>query len=172
MWLTRNSLPIFVHRRMLKKSLFSPTKPQRPESRFRPNGVLASLRGSTCRCVRLASSLSAALLDSLFEPPTRVFSSWPKRVGPRRAAVRKWFSSSLLGARATLTLTRGMRDRRERRGVDSLRSYLVWPVSLVLPVSRGHPAEPVSKSHHAHDTSTHQRILDRIGTVASPRRVV
>jgi hypothetical protein len=33
------------------------------------SGVLASLRGSTYRSVRLASSLAAALLDSLFEHP-------------------------------------------------------------------------------------------------------
>ncbi len=31
--------------------------------------VLASLRGSTYRSVRLASSLAAALLDGLFEHP-------------------------------------------------------------------------------------------------------
>jgi hypothetical protein len=33
------------------------------------SGVLASLRGSTYRNVRLASSLAAALLDGLFEHP-------------------------------------------------------------------------------------------------------
>jgi hypothetical protein len=33
------------------------------------SGVLAALRGSTYRSVRLASSLAAALLDSLFEHP-------------------------------------------------------------------------------------------------------
>jgi len=33
------------------------------------SGVLASLRGSTYRSVRLAASLAAALLDSLFEHP-------------------------------------------------------------------------------------------------------
>jgi hypothetical protein len=33
------------------------------------SGVLASLRGSTYRSVRLAPSLAAALLDSLFEHP-------------------------------------------------------------------------------------------------------
>jgi hypothetical protein len=33
------------------------------------SGVLTSLRGSTYRNVRLASSLAAALLDSLFEHP-------------------------------------------------------------------------------------------------------
>jgi len=35
------------------------------------SGVLVSLRGSTYRSVRLASSLAAALLDGLFEHPTR-----------------------------------------------------------------------------------------------------
>jgi hypothetical protein len=34
------------------------------------SGVLASLRGSTYRSVRFASSLAAALPDSLFEHPT------------------------------------------------------------------------------------------------------
>jgi len=34
------------------------------------SGVLASLRGSTYRSVRLAASLAAALLGSLFEYPT------------------------------------------------------------------------------------------------------
>jgi hypothetical protein len=34
-----------------------------------PSGVLASLRGSTYRSVRLTSSLAAALLDSPFEHP-------------------------------------------------------------------------------------------------------
>jgi hypothetical protein len=33
------------------------------------SGVLASLRSSTYRSVRLASSLAAALLDGLFEHP-------------------------------------------------------------------------------------------------------
>ena len=33
------------------------------------SGVLTSLRGSTYRSVRLASSLAAALLDDLFEHP-------------------------------------------------------------------------------------------------------
>jgi hypothetical protein len=34
------------------------------------SGVLTSLRGSTYRSVRLASSLAAALLDGIFEHPT------------------------------------------------------------------------------------------------------
>jgi hypothetical protein len=52
---------------MLKKSLFSPAQPRRAETCLFPYGVLASLRGSTYRSVRLASSLAAALLDSPFE---------------------------------------------------------------------------------------------------------
>jgi hypothetical protein len=39
------------------------------------SGVLASLRGSTYRSVRLASSLAAALLDSLFEHPASRFNA-------------------------------------------------------------------------------------------------
>ena len=39
------------------------------------SGVLASLRGSTYRNVRLASSLAAALLDSLFEHPATIVTS-------------------------------------------------------------------------------------------------
>jgi hypothetical protein len=39
--------------------------------------VLASLRGSTYRSVRLASSLAAALLDSLFEHPEAIVASAP-----------------------------------------------------------------------------------------------
>ena len=41
------------------------------------SGVLASLRGSTYRSVRLASSLAAALLDSLFEHPEVTLASAP-----------------------------------------------------------------------------------------------
>jgi len=41
------------------------------------SGVLASLRGSTYRSVRLTSSLAAALLGSLFEHPAEAFSSCP-----------------------------------------------------------------------------------------------
>jgi hypothetical protein len=39
------------------------------------SGVLVSLRGSTYRSVRLASSLTAALLDGLFEHPESVLTS-------------------------------------------------------------------------------------------------
>ncbi len=37
------------------------------------SGVLASLRSSTYRSVRLASSLAAALLNGLFEHPAQCF---------------------------------------------------------------------------------------------------
>ncbi len=60
--------------------------------------VLALLRDSTYRSVRLASSLAAALLDDLFEYPARVFFSCPRHAGHRRSAVPKWFSLSLLAA--------------------------------------------------------------------------
>ena len=41
------------------------------------SGVLVSLRGSTYRSVRLASSLTAALLDGIFEHPETVLTSVP-----------------------------------------------------------------------------------------------
>jgi hypothetical protein len=41
------------------------------------SGVLASLRGSTYRSVRLTSSLAAALLDSLFEHPEVILALAP-----------------------------------------------------------------------------------------------
>ena len=41
--------------------------------------VLASLRGSTYRSVRLASSLAAALLDSLIEHPDALLTLTPLR---------------------------------------------------------------------------------------------
>ena len=59
----RQALPIILSsNRMLKKSA---------------SGVLASLRDSTYRSVRLASSLAAALLDGLFEHPEAVLTSVP-----------------------------------------------------------------------------------------------
>ena len=48
------------------------------------SGVLASLRGSTYRSVRLASSLSAALLDGLFEHPSE---EWMVRGASRRNVI-------------------------------------------------------------------------------------
>jgi hypothetical protein len=41
------------------------------------SGVLVSLRGSTYRSVRLASSLTAALLDGPFEHPETILTSTP-----------------------------------------------------------------------------------------------
>ena len=68
-------------------SLFSPAQPLRAEARLSPGDVLTSLRGSTYRSVRLASSLAAALLGEIFEHPLghlRLFqtchSSFPRPV--------------------------------------------------------------------------------------------
>jgi len=44
------------------------------------SGVLASLRGSTYRSVRLASSLAAALLDGLFEHPDVIQAPTPNGI--------------------------------------------------------------------------------------------
>ena len=41
------------------------------------SGVLASLRGSTYRSVRLASSLAAALLDGFFKHPETIVTLAP-----------------------------------------------------------------------------------------------
>jgi hypothetical protein len=41
------------------------------------SGVLATLKGSTYRSVRLASSLAAALRDGLFEHPAVILKSAP-----------------------------------------------------------------------------------------------
>ena len=54
---------------MLKKSSFSPARSRRAETHLFPGIVLALLRSSTYRSVRLASSLAAALLDGLVEHP-------------------------------------------------------------------------------------------------------
>ena len=58
----------------------SPSLRSRPSSRMlkkSASGVLASLRGSTYRSVRLAYSLAAALLDGLFEHPEAILTSTP-----------------------------------------------------------------------------------------------
>jgi hypothetical protein len=60
------------------------------------SGVLASLRGSTYRGVRLASSLAAALLEGHFEHSAWVFRSFPRRADYRNSATPKWFFLSLL----------------------------------------------------------------------------
>ena len=77
---------------MLKKSSFSPARPWHAETRPFPCGVLVSLRGSTYppvielswqlgvggwKRIRLASSLAAALLNSLFEHPESTGTSTP-----------------------------------------------------------------------------------------------
>jgi hypothetical protein len=69
----------FFSNRMLKKSA---------------SGVLVSLRGSTYRSVRFASSLAAALLDGLFEHPEPVSESAPYRRFQRHFVYKSSFSAA------------------------------------------------------------------------------
>ena len=90
------------------------------------SGLLASLRVSTYRSVRLASSLAAALLDGLFEHPASVFSSCPRRAGRRNSTVLKWFSRSLwrgFGKGATA-------ERMRRIGAIGAFSALAVPIVI------------------------------------------
>ena len=60
----------------------SPLRPLIGMLKQSASGVLASLRDSTYRSVRLVSSLAAALLDSLFEhPESEISLSWNGSVG-------------------------------------------------------------------------------------------
>jgi hypothetical protein len=56
--------------------------------------VLASLRGSTYRSVRLASSLTAALLDGLFEHPETILMSVPYERFQRLFVYKLTFSAT------------------------------------------------------------------------------
>ncbi|MCG3775137.1 MAG: hypothetical protein JW395_1966 [Nitrospira sp.] len=57
------------------------------------SGVLASFRGSTYRSVRLASSLAAALLDSLFEQPEVMGAFIPSAIFHRCVMYKPSFSA-------------------------------------------------------------------------------
>ena len=67
------------------------------------SGVLASLRGSTYRSVRLASSLAAALLGSLFEHPgistERNFRPYPGPKPSRKSILAAHVGWSMSGLR-------------------------------------------------------------------------
>ena len=58
--------------------------------------VLASLRGSTYRSVRLASSLAAALLDGLFEHPADYSDTITLRIITAACRAKTEFSRKLL----------------------------------------------------------------------------
>jgi hypothetical protein len=58
------------------------------------SGVLASLKGSTYRSVRLASSLAAALLDRLFEHPENFQASAAKGKFQRCFVYQSSFSAA------------------------------------------------------------------------------
>ena len=60
------------------------------------SGVLSSLKGSTYRSVRLASSLAAVLLDSLFEHPEEILKHRTETSG-RILPSTKFFGSLLVG---------------------------------------------------------------------------
>jgi hypothetical protein len=70
------------------------------------SGVLASVRGSTCRSVRLAPSLAAALLDGLFEHPDviPIYSSIQK-ISSMFSVSTKFFRSLLEVTRHALRVT-------------------------------------------------------------------
>jgi hypothetical protein len=59
------------------------------------SGVLTSLRGSTCRSVRLASLLAAVLLNGLFEHPVCIL-FLSQRVSHRTSAMPNWLFRNLL----------------------------------------------------------------------------
>src|SRR5438309_6366132 len=64
------------------------------------SGVLASLRGSTYRSVRLASSLVAALLDEAFEHPARPSPVVLARMSHARGCSNRGHDSSKTGEKA------------------------------------------------------------------------
>jgi hypothetical protein len=59
------------------------------------SGVLASLRGSTYRSVRLATSLTAALLDGLFEHPEIIEAIVPSVILQRWLMYEQVFSQTI-----------------------------------------------------------------------------
>ena len=59
------------------------------------SGVLTSLRGSTYRSVRLASSLAAALLDGLFEHPEVIVALAPSEIVQRCFMINQVFPQPL-----------------------------------------------------------------------------
>jgi len=84
-----NTIRVSALFRMLKKS---------------SSGVLASLRGSTYRSVRLTSSLTAALLDGLFEHPEAIVTSVPFCEIPTAFYVSTKFFRSLSWSSYSLAL--------------------------------------------------------------------
>src|SRR5512139_3059679 len=61
------------------------------------SGLLASLRDSTYRSVRLASSLAAALLDGLFEQPVVLPASTPNGTFSHVVAINQVFQQPVRG---------------------------------------------------------------------------
>ena len=119
------------------------------------SGVLASLRGSTYRSVRLASSLAAALLDSLFEHP--VWSSpvaqdvWTiecpcvsKRVFPQPARGKQILLGGVTLGVLCVVLSAGCTEVERRHGEQRSNLYLTSDTRQPVPLS---PAD--AKEHRA-----------------------
>jgi len=105
---------------MLKKSLFSPAQPRCAKTHLSPSFVLASLRGSTYRSVRLASSLAAVLLDSLFEHPADYSGIITLRIMSTACRAKTEFSRKLLEWTA-----HGALKPRERQGEFEARQIVI-----------------------------------------------
>jgi hypothetical protein len=82
--------------------------------------VLASLRGSTYRSVRLASSLAAALLDGLFEHPADYSGTITLRIITTAYRAKTEFSRKLLEWTA-----HGALKPRERQGEFEARQIVI-----------------------------------------------
>src|ERR1700704_5545140 len=82
--------------------------------------VLTSLRGSTYRSVRLASSLAAALLDSLFEHPADYSGTITPRIITTACRAKTEFSRKLLE-----WTTHGALKPRERQGEFEARQIVI-----------------------------------------------
>ena len=105
---------------MLKKSLFSPAQPRCAKTHLSPSFVLASLRGPTYRSVRLASSLAAALLDSLFEHLADYSGTITLRIFTIACRAKTEFSRKLLEWTA-----HGALKPRERQGEFEARQIVI-----------------------------------------------
>ena len=113
------------------------------------SGVLASLRGSTYRSVRLASSLAAALLDGLFEHPEIILvfapsfpqpvRMWPPEIcfascRSRKSSTWLWFNQSSTGwAAGSIIISE--RTFQENPGVRRFSlDTPIWPGLTAAPV--------------------------------------
>jgi hypothetical protein len=104
------------------------------------SGVLASLRGSTYRSVRLASSLTEALPDGLFEHPETILTSTPYGRFQRHFVHKSSFFSRLIGAlkdrRPPLDARNGRSSSPPARAKSPKSAFLAKRISLFTRDSR------------------------------------